>query len=109
MEDYSRPAYLPLAPQGLAGRALALREARGESSYSARFDRGVLLLAAGRLDAAETLFRELQTQGHRFERAYLQSSQPAFFLARIAAIRGETAAAVELLRGALAERPGDLV
>lgn len=106
LEDYSRPAFLSFAPQGFAERALAARGA-ADASTPARFDRASLLLAAGRLEAAEALFRELQTQEHRFERAYLQSSQPAFYLARIAAARGETAAAVALLQGALAERPGD--
>jgi tetratricopeptide (TPR) repeat protein len=107
LEDYSRPAYLPFGPGGFAPLALRqLPPVEGETAAQ-RFDLAQLLLAAGEEPAAEHLLRRLVAEGDRFDRGYLQSSQPALFLARIAARRGDTAEAQRLLETALARAPGD--
>jgi tetratricopeptide (TPR) repeat protein len=107
--DNSRPAYLTFGSgdEGFAGRALADRLKQAETETSARFDRAVLLLAAGKLDEARREFLALHEQRAVLNRVYLQSSQPAYYLARIAARNGDPDGARRLAKEALHQAPGD--
>lgn len=106
LRDYARPEILTFDRPDFAGQALATLPATDQTA-SQRFDRAQLLLAAGKLDAAEGIFQQLQSSGVRFDRVYLQSSQPSCYLAEIARLRGDTGRAVALLEAGLAVAPGD--
>lgn len=106
LRDYARPEVLTFDRPDFAGQALATLPATDRTA-SQRFDRAQLLLASGKLDDAEGIFWQLQTSGVRFDRVYLQSSQPSWYLAEIARLRGDTGRAVALLEAGLAVAPGD--
>jgi Flp pilus assembly protein TadD len=106
LEDYLRPAELSFAPDGYAGRALAMLNA-DESGPSELFDRAQLMIAAGRYGDAETVLRSLIERGERFDRGQIHSSDPGFFLARSLAAQGRRREAVDELRRALSAHPGD--
>jgi Flp pilus assembly protein TadD len=106
MLDYARPAGVAFAPGSLAEQALATL-APDDADPSRRFDRGLLLIQAGRLDEAERLFLDLLDRGERLDRGFLASSQVRYHLARVAALRGETERAVTLLVEASDASPGD--
>jgi Flp pilus assembly protein TadD len=105
LEDYSRPAGLRFEG-GFPERALeALGPADGHPSR--QLDRARLLLAAGRDGEAEELLEHLVERGARFDRGFLQSSEPLHYLGRIAAGRGERDEAIRRMTEALAATPGD--
>jgi len=106
LRDYARPAGLDFGPEGFAAHALDALDA-ADPHPSRRFDRANLLIDAGRLDEAETLLLGLLAEGHRFDRGFLESSEPLHGLGRIEALRGRTAEAVQLLERALSAAPGD--
>lgn len=102
-----RPAGLPVPPGGLA--IMAVREfpaVRGEDPTS-RLDRAVLLMEAGEHAEAGELLTRLRREGHVFNRIINRPAQPAYYLGRIAALRGRRGEAVALMRDALTEAPGD--
>jgi tetratricopeptide (TPR) repeat protein/4-amino-4-deoxy-L-arabinose transferase-like glycosyltransferase len=106
-EDYSRPANIPMGNRGFAARAVELWPELERAGASAEFDRGVLLLAAGDLEGAERIFSELNIAGRIFDRGYLQSSRPEFFLGRIAFRHGDTVQARLWLERGLVVAPGE--
>jgi tetratricopeptide (TPR) repeat protein len=106
LRDYSRPAGLGFLPGEFAERALAALGAEDDHP-SRRFDRAQLLIDAGRWEEAETLLHRLVSEGDRFDRGPLQSSQPLYYLARIAAVRGRPEEALGYLGRALEAAPGD--
>jgi len=105
--DSLRPADLSFAPQGFQGGALAIHETLKDPDFSTRFDRGCLALAAGELDKAHSIFFGLADQRRRFKRDYDQSSQPGFYLAKIALKKSDPATALDLLAKARRSAPGD--
>jgi tetratricopeptide (TPR) repeat protein len=105
--DSLRPANLSFAPRGYFREALAIHETLADPDFSHLFDRGVLSLAAGELDKARSIFIWLGEQGYEFKRDYDQSSQPKFYLARIALGKNDRASALALLAAAGREAPGD--
>jgi tetratricopeptide (TPR) repeat protein len=104
--DYARPALVDFGTAGLPTSALATLP-RDDGSPSRQLDRAQLLLAAGRWDEAEALLRALLARGSRFHRGFLGSSEPRYYLARVAALRGRKDEAVALLREAASRAPGD--
>jgi len=106
-EDYSRPGNIPFGTKGMAAQAVALWPELKRAGASANFDRGVLLLAAGELDGAERIFSELHTNGRIFDRGYLQSSRPEYYLGRIAFRRNNAATARVWFERGLANSPGE--
>lgn len=106
LPDYSRPEALPFDRPDFPVQALATLPT-ADQNPSQRFDRAQLLLAAGDYNAAGTILQQLQEDGVRFDRIFLQSSQPAYYLAEIAWKQGETARAVSLLEAGLVAAPGD--
>jgi tetratricopeptide (TPR) repeat protein len=105
--DSLRPADLSFAPLGFHRGALAIHETLADPDFSTLFDRGFLALTAGELDEAQAIFSKLIDQRRRFKRDQDQSSQPWFYLAMIAAKKGDRASAVDLLARARKEAPGD--
>jgi tetratricopeptide (TPR) repeat protein len=102
-----RPAGLPVPAEGLP--IAALREfpvVRGEDPTS-RLDRAMLLMEAGELDEAERVLVRLHREGHAFNRIINRPAQPAYYLGRIAALRGRHAEAVVFMQDALVQAPGD--
>ncbi len=108
MEPFGiRPAGLPLPPEGLA--KMALREfpaVRGDDP-TARFDRAILMIEAGDLDGAERSLTLLRRESRSFNRIINRPSRPAYYLGRIAAMRGRRSEAVTFMSEALAQSPGD--
>jgi tetratricopeptide (TPR) repeat protein len=102
--DYARPAGLPLEAS-LAQKALAAIPLDGNPSR--QFDRALLLIQVAQFQEAEALLRNLAARGERFDRGFLMSSEPLFYLGRIAARRGNRQAAAELFERAAARNPGD--
>lgn len=106
LQDYARPEVLPFDRPDFAGAALSLLDTE-DGTPSQQFDRAQLLIAAGKLDAAEVILQRLQGVGMRFDRVYLQSSQPTYYLAEIAWLRGDAGRAITLLEAGLKAAPGD--
>lgn len=106
LRDYARPEVLPFDQPDFAGEALATLSVEDQTP-SQRFDRAQLLLAAGKLEEAEAILLSLQGAGVNFDRVYLQSSQPVYYLAEIAWRRGDSVQAVTLLEAGLSAAPGD--
>jgi tetratricopeptide (TPR) repeat protein len=101
------PAGLPMPTEGLAKAALReFPSVRGDDPTS-RLDRAVLMIESGDLEAAEGSLTRLRREGHAFNRIINRPAQPAYFLGRIAALRGRTAEAINFMNEALAEAPGD--
>jgi tetratricopeptide (TPR) repeat protein len=106
LRDSSRPSGLPFPSESFDVRALELTDSRARSP-SLRFDRARLLLAAARLDEADSAFAELISERRHFDRLFMQSSRPEYYLAVVAAARGERDRALRLLEQALEAAPGD--
>jgi tetratricopeptide (TPR) repeat protein len=106
LRDYARPSGVSFSPDGFDARALGSLSPV-DRDPSLRFDRAQLLLAAGRLDEAEALLTRLIADRERFDRIFVGSSEPRYYLARIELLRGQGARAAELLEEALAAAPGD--
>lgn len=88
--------------------ALDFALARGrKKSFSAVFDIGYLYLKNGDISHAEYIFNELAENKTRFNRVYLQSSQPEYYLGLIALLRKDVAAAAIQFKKALEHNPGD--
>jgi tetratricopeptide (TPR) repeat protein len=104
--DNLRPAYVPF-PGGYTAAALASGGAPAEDDAPARFDRGILLLEAGRPAEADAVFAELEFEGRRFNRLYEGSSEPAFYRGRAALARGDRGCAADFFRQALERAPGE--
>lgn len=102
-----RPAGFPQEKRPLEEQLADVLTRRRLKAPPSRLDRAVIDLKAGRLDAAQAELESLCEEGRRFYRTAFQSSEPSFFLSRIAARRGEKARAVELLEEALLRSPGD--
>jgi len=104
------PAYFPqmerTADERLADLLAADADA-GAGGVSATFDRAVVFLRAGRLDAAAALLSELAAAEREVYRGAQQPSQPRFYLARIAALEGDRERAVRRLEEALDRSPGN--
>jgi len=107
MSDWIRPSGLNFGRDGFAASALALAAALPAADFSSRLDRAILFIEAGKLDEAEPLLRRLVVEGHRFARVFDGSSRPEFYLAVIAASRGDRPGAVKRLEQALEKSPGD--
>ncbi len=105
--DSLRPANLSFEPRGYARGALAIHETLANPDFSSRFDRGVLALEAGELDMAQDIFTRLNGEGHQMKRDYDQSSQPWFYLAKIALKKNDRASALIFLSRARSKAPGD--
>lgn len=104
--DLMRPAYFPQDEVSVEERVAEALQRRGGSGVSYDFDLGGLWLEAGRLDDAERLLAPLADAGRVVYRDAGQPSDPLFFLARAAALRGDRDLAVERLREALERAPG---
>ena len=102
-----RPARLPVASVELAGIAARELAIGSGSGASARLDRALLLVEAGRLDEAEAILTALEREGHAFESRPGSSSEPSYHLGRIAFLRGRPDEAVRFMRQALLRSPGD--
>jgi tetratricopeptide (TPR) repeat protein len=107
LRDSLRPADLDFGPRGFEGGALAIHETLVAPDFSSLFDRGFLALAAGELEKAQIVFSRLLEEGFRFKRDYDQSSQPLFYLAKVALKKDNRSAALALLAKARREAPGD--
>ncbi len=105
--DYSRPAWLTYGPGGPVAEALKVMEKERSPSFSAAFDYGVMLLHSSRIDEAEGVFDELVKADRRLDRSFLQSSQPLYYLARVAALRGNLSQSIQFLEQAAVKSPGD--
>ncbi len=107
LADSLRPTDLDFGPCGFAGSALAIHETLAAPDFSSRFDRGTLALAAQELNKARDVFSRLEEEGHSFKRDYDQSSQPSFYLAKIAWKNNDRPAALAHLARARKDAPGD--
>lgn len=105
--DSLRPANLSFEPRGYARGALAIHETLADPDFSSRFDRGVLALEAGELGKAQRIFARLDAEGRQLKRDYDQSSQPWFYLAKIALKKNDRASALVFLARARSKAPGD--
>lgn len=98
---------LPVSYRGLASQALAGFDAVREDTPTARLDRILLLMTIGRLEEADQRLVALMEQDCRFERSINRPVALNFYRGRIAALRGDRAGAIDLMRQALVEAPGD--
>ena len=115
LADEVRPASVSF-PEGYAELALTLAQRAptiSEASQSEpgtstqRFDRALLLAAAGeRLDARE-LFEALTAEGKHFYRSARVSSLPEVHVARLEALEGDRGASRERLLSVLEDEPGE--
>lgn len=104
--DLVHPAYFPQDDASLEEKVAEALRRRGGSGVSYEFDLGVLWLEAGRLDDAERLLTPLAEAGRVVYRDAGEPSDPLFYLARVAALRGDRDLAVDRLREALGRSPG---
>lgn len=98
------PAYFP---QDDESYAVQLADRLAADPAARPFARATAALRAGRPEVAEALFRELAERGEQPYERGAQAAEPHFYLGRIAALRGDTAAALAHLEAALAAAPGD--
>lgn len=92
---------------GQAGFAESALRVIFPQTPSRRFDRAVLYIEAGKPDEAEKIMQQLIDTGHEFKRDFYQSSEPYFYMGRIAAVRGNRTQAVMFFQRALKRVPGD--
>jgi tetratricopeptide (TPR) repeat protein len=103
----ARPERIPATGQQLAARAADILLETAPDTPTTRLHRALLLMDAGRLDAAEALLADLSAAGTRFVRRQGRVPDPDYWRALIASRRGDDGRAVALLEGAHARRPGD--
>ncbi len=105
--DSLRPANLSFEPLGYFQGALAIHETLDNPDFSSCFDRGVLALEAGELDKARIIFTQLSEEGRQLKRDFDQSSQPWFYMAKIALKKNNRASALIFIAKARRNAPGD--
>ena len=106
--DDTRLAGLRFPPgETMAGVALETALLFKDPSPSRLFDIATLFVENGRLSDAEAILKYLIDGGYRFNRRFMQSSEPYFHLARIHQSLGNRLAAVTSLKMALTDNPGD--
>ena len=105
--ESSLPGYVSQDHESLLTLAAAQIREREDRSFFDDFDLAVLELTAGDLDAANDRFTALAESGRVAYRTYRQSSDPVFYLGRIAALQGERERATRLLTRVLEHSPGD--
>lgn len=102
--DSRRPSNLSFEPLGFVESGLQVIVPK---TFSKRFDRAILCIEAGRLEEARQILEKLQAEGHRFNRDYYQSSEPNYYLGKIALKKGNKQEAVGLLKKGIRRSPGD--
>lgn len=102
-------AGLPGGSAGLAEAALGELPSLRRDSPSTRLDRALLLTEAGRLDEAERILASLAGERHAFLRDGDSLPDPLFHLGHIEVLRGRHDRAVDYMRRALEQHPGDPV
>lgn len=102
--DQGRPANLPYA-EDFVTRALQI--SKPPQTFSERFDHATLLLLAGRLKESQAAFLDILQEGYEFKRDQFESSQPLFYLARIAEMQNNPEEALLLLKQGLEKSPGE--
>lgn len=107
LRDDSRPAFLPLDEAQFFSRARVIQAASADPSPSGRFDAGLLALYTGQLDIAGEVLTQLVAEGRNFNRAYLQSSRPEYYLAEVSLRRGDREEARRWAKAALVANPGE--
>lgn len=105
--DGVRLAGVPFPGRTIAQQALGMALWHKAPDAPRLFDLALMYMEAGRLDEAEPILRYLAGSGFRFNRRSNQSSEPAFFLARICQQKGQAEQAVFHLERALENNPGD--
>jgi tetratricopeptide (TPR) repeat protein len=98
---------LPISHRALAVLALVDFNTVRADTPTAQLDRALLMIAVGRLEEADQSLVALEAQGCRFERSINRPATLSYYRGWIANRRGDRAGAVELLKQALAEAPGD--
>lgn len=103
--ESGRPANLPYREDGYA--SAALRMARNPFDFSSRFDRGILLMDAGKPAEAQQIFQQLIAENHTFKREHLGPSEPRYYLGLIAELQHDSPKALQWFREGLQHSPGD--
>ena len=98
---------MPREARSLELRLARVMEQGPLESPEARFDLAVAEFAAGRTKEAEALFTGLAAESYVAYRGAAMPSLPRFYLGRLAALRGDWAAALGALAGARSEAPND--
>jgi tetratricopeptide (TPR) repeat protein len=99
-----RPSSLSFEPSGYAASAATMLH---PVDLPAIFDRSVLLLESGKADAAQADLQQIIDSDFHLKRDFYQSSEPRYYLARVALIRNDPPGAIQRLREAETESPGD--
>ena len=107
LKDHKRLARLSFAPEGFYDNARRMAGNFPDHSFSVLFDLALLSLESGELETAESIFREIIRGKYQFNRQYDYSSQPYFYLARIALLQNNVTQALEFLEKGRRKNPGD--
>ena len=105
--EWIRPAGLPQDDRPLEQQLADVLEDRNGGSAPERFDRALIQSQAGRDTEATQELESLRQEGTLFYRKAFSPSDPALLLGRLAAQRGEPAAAQNYFEGVLTRSPGD--
>lgn len=106
---HARLADLPVSPIDLAGMALNEMASLRSDNPSTQMDRALLLIEAARFDESEIILNGLQQKGYMFEYNDGRLPEPAYYLGRIAFLRGKREDAVSFMQKALHKLPGNPV
>jgi len=104
--EYRRPVCLSFSPEGFSHYALSVSPLSRTAGFSTRYNHAILLFEAGRLEDSEAILWSLIEEGRKFKRDFLHSSQPYYYLGRIAESRENWTQAAEYFKRALKNSPG---
>jgi tetratricopeptide (TPR) repeat protein len=105
--DDRRLAKLSFTPKSFQEQALGIAISSQEYNFPALFDLAVLSIEAGQFTEAEALLFDLVDKHYQFNRQYIQSSQPYFYLSRLYVLQNNRLEAIASLEKALQNNPGD--
>jgi len=105
--DNRQLAELSFTPKSFQEQALKIATSLQGQDSSTLFDLAMLFIETGKFTEAESLLNNLVDGSYRFNRQYIQSSQPYFYLGRIYELQNNSSKATATLEKALQNNPGD--
>lgn len=105
--DDRRLAKLRFTPKSFQEQALKIAISSQEQHFATLFDLAVLSIEAGQFTEAEAILHDLVERNYQFNRQYIQSSQPYFYLSRLYTLQNNRLKAIASLEKALQNNPGD--